>query len=71
MNSKDSKEISEKIGMDLGTKEFRDKMWNYVNDHNIMFYSYLRSIKIAIRRGDYLHAGASYAHLLEAVAKST
>jgi len=71
MSSKDSKEISEKIGMDLGSKEFRDKMWDYVNDHNIMFYSYLRSIKMAIDRGDYLHAGASYAHLLEAVAKST
>jgi len=70
LNSKDSKKISEKIGMDLNSKEFRDKMWDYVNDHNIMFYSYLRSMRSAIHRGDYLHAGASYAHLLEAVAKS-
>jgi len=71
MNSKDSKQISEKIGMDLNSQEFRDKMWDYVSDHNIMFYSYLKSMNSAFTKGDYLHAGAAYAHLLEAIAKAT
>jgi len=71
MNSKDTKLIGEKLGIDLNSQEFRDKMWNYLNDHNIMFYSYLRTMNSAFGKNDYLHAGSAYAHLLEAVAKSS
>jgi len=71
MKSSDSKQISEKVGMDLNSQEFRDKMWTYVNDHNIMFYSYLRTMNSAFEKNDYLHAGATYAHLVEAIVKST
>jgi len=70
MKSKETKEISEKLGIDIGSQEFRDKMFEYINDHNIMYYSYMRSMKLAIDKGDYLHAGAVYAHLIEAVAKA-
>lgn len=70
MKSKDSKEISEKIGIELGSQQFREKMWDYMSDHNIMFYSYVKYISTELHKGDYVHAGAAYAHLLEAIAKS-
>jgi len=70
MNSSDTKQMGEKLGLDLNGQEFRDKMWDYLNDHNIMFYSYLRTMNMAFEKNDYLHAGSAYAHLLEAVAKS-
>jgi len=70
MNSSDTKKLEEKIGLDLNSQEFRDKMFEYLTDHNIMFYSYLRTMHYAFEKNDYLHAGSAYAHLLEAVAKS-
>jgi len=70
MKSKDSKEISEKIGIDLGSKEFMAKMWKYLEEHNILFYGYMRTMHKAIEKGDYLHAGATYTHLLKSVAKN-
>jgi len=71
MNSHDSKNLNEKLGLDLSSKEFREKMCDYTTDHNIMFYSYLRTMNSAFEKNDYLHAAAAYAHLLEAVSKSS
>jgi len=69
LNSVESKRLAEELGIDLSSKEFMEKMWDYISDHNIMYYGYLRTMKMSFDKHDYLHAGAAYAHLLEAVAK--
>jgi len=69
LNSVESKRLAEELGIDLSSKEFMEKMWDYISDHNIMYYGYLRSMKVSFDRNDYLHAGAAYGHLLQAVAK--
>jgi len=70
-SSNESKQLSDKLGVDIHSKDFRDKMWNYMKNHNIMFYSYLKTMNAAFGKNDNLHAGSAYAHLLEAVSKSS
>jgi len=71
MDSNESKHLNDKLGVDISSKEFRDQMSAFIKDHNIKFYTYLRTMNSAFEKNDYFHGAGAYAQLLSAIAKPT
>jgi len=68
--SEDNKKITEKLGVDVMSKEFEDLAVAWIKKHQWKYHAHAKLVKYNLEQLHFIHAGVLKAHLVKEIAKS-
>jgi len=69
-NSDDNKKLTEKLGVDVMSKEFEDLAVAWIKKHQWRYHAHAKALEKSFEQLDFIHAGILHAHIVEEIAKS-
>jgi hypothetical protein len=65
--SKDNEELIKKLGIDIFSSKFIDKIRKYMHDNRLSYYLHMKSLHAAFKEKSAIHAGNVFGHLLKSI----